>query len=391
MQRRSGPLSATFCRNVTTPGRYGDGRGSHGLYMRVHETASGRIGKPWGQRIRVNGRVTCLGLGSYPVVTLARARDKALANRRAVEEGRDPRRGGMATFRELAEKVIRLHAKSWKAGSKSPGQWRQTFRDYADPVIGDKPVSEITRSDVLAIVSPIWHDKPSAAGKVLRRVGIVLRYAVAQGLVEHNVADASAIKAALPKANGGGQRHFKALPHGEVAEALARVRASDSPDAARLALEFLVLTASRPGECREAEWAEIDLETATWTIPAERMKANREHRVPLSGRALEVLDQARELSDGSGLVFPSKRTGRPVSDWAFAALRRRADIDATLHGFRSSFRDWTAENGMDHAVAEAALAHVVSNATEAAYRRTDLFERRRELMEDWADYVNPRA
>ena len=233
----------------------------------------------------------------------------------------------MATFRELAEKVIRLHAKSWKAGSKSPGQWRQTFRDYADPVIGDKPVSEITRSDVLAIVGPIWHDKPSVAEKVLRRVGVVLRYAVAQGLVEHNVAEASALRAALPKANGGGQRHFKALPHGEVAEALARVRASDSPDAARLALEFLVLTASRPGECREAKWAEIDLETATWTIPAERMKANREHRVPLSGRALEVLDQARELSDGSGLVFPSKRTGRPVSDWAFAALRRRADIE----------------------------------------------------------------
>ena len=385
MKRRSGQrLSATFCKNVNTPGRYGDGRGSHGLYLRVHATANGRIGKSWGQRIRVNGRVTCLGLGSYPVVTLARARGKALANRRAVEEGRDPRRGGMATFRELAEKVIRLHAKSWKAGSKSPGQWRQTFRDYADPVIGDKPVSEITRSDVLAIVGPIWHDKPSVAEKVLRRVGIVLRYAVAQGLVEHSVADASALRAALPKANGV-PKHYKALPHGEVAEALARVRASDSPDAARLALEFLVLTACRPGECREAEWAEIDLEAATWTIPAERMKANREHRVPLSRRALEVLNEARELSDG--LLFPSKRTGRPLSDWAFSELRRRAGIDATLHGFRSSFRDWTAERGVDHAVAEAALAHVVSNATEAAYRRTDLFENRRKLMEDWAQYL----
>lgn len=386
MERRSGPLSAVFCRNVTTAGRYGDGgRGSHGLYLRVWKRANGRIGKAWAQRITIGGRRTNLGLGTYPAVTLAEARRRALANRQAVEEGRDPRRSAMATFRELAERVIALHAKSWKPGSYLPQAWRQTFRDYADPVIGDRPVNEITRSDVLAIVSPIWHSKPAAAKTVLQRVATVLKYALAEGLVEHNAADAPAIRAALPKTNGG-RKHHKALPHGEVAAALAKVRASGSQPAARLALEFLALTACRPGEVRGAEWAEIDLEAGTWTIPAERMKAKRVHRVPLSGPALEVLAEAHELSNGSGLVFPSALTGGPVSGRALTDVLRQVDEAGTAHGLRSSFTDWAAESSVDRAVSEAALAHVVGGV-EGAYRRTDLLERRREVMERWADYL----
>ena len=387
MTTRRGPLTAAFCKRISTAGRYGDGRGSYGLYLRVWIRTNGRVGKAWAQRLRIGGRVTSLGLGSYPAVTLARAREKAVANRRAVEEGRDPRRAATATFRQLVEKVVNLHAKSWKPGSRLPAQWRQTFRDYADPVIGDKPVSEIHRADVLAIVTPLWHAKPTAAEKVLARIGTVLKYAVAKGLVRENVADDAAIRAALPKANGKRTKHHAALPHGEVRDALARVRACDAQATARLALEFLVLTACRIGEVRGAAWREIDLDTATWTVPTERMKANREHRVPLSGRALEVLAEARELADGSGLVFPSAQTGGAVSEWALTQARRQAGISATLHGFRSSFRDWAAENGAEPAVAEAALAHVVKNATEDAYRRTDLLERRRELMEVWAGYI----
>ncbi len=385
MPRPSGPLSAAFCRNVKEPGRYGDGRGSHGLYLRVYRLANGRLGRSWGQRLRIRGRVTCLGLGPYPVVSLAEAREKALENRRVAYRGGDPRRAEVPTFRELAEKVIALHAKSWKPGTYLPQAWRQTFRDYADPEIGDKPVGEITRSDVLAIVTPIWHERPAAARSVLQRIGIVLKYAVAQGLAERNVAEAAAIRAALPKANGG-RKHHKALPHGKVAAALAKVRASRAQPATRLALEFLALTACRPGEVRGARWTEIDLEAGTWTIPAERMKAKRAHRVPLSGHALEVLAEARELSGGSELVFPSRTMGGPVCGRALTDVLRQVGTDATAHGLRSSFRDWCAESGVDRVLAEAALAHVVGGV-EGAYQRSDLLERRREVMASWAQYA----
>ena len=379
-------LSATFCSKVRTPGRYGDGgRGSHGLYFRVWIRANGRVGKSWAQRLRINNRVTCLGLGTYPAVTLAEARSRALKNRQAVEEGQDPRRGPAPNFRELAERVIALHAKSWKKGSQLPRDWRSSFQRYAAP-INDKPVDEITRADVLAIVTPIWHTRPAAARTVLQRIGTVLRYAVAQELVEYNAAEASAIQAALPKANGT-LRHHKALPHGKLKAALERVRASnDAPPAVRLALEFVALTACRVSEVRGARWEEIDVDAGTWTIPADRMKAKREHKVPLSGRALEILAEARALSNGSGLVFPSAKTGGLFSRRLPGEVFRRCGVDSTIHGLRSSFRDWAAETGVDRAVAEAALAHVVQGV-EGAYRRTDLLEARRAIMERWGEHV----
>ena len=378
-------LSATFCSKVRTPGRYGDGgRGSHGLYFRVWIRANGRVGKSWAQRLRINNRVTCLGLGTYPAVTLAEARSRALKNRQAVEEGQDPRHGPAPNFRELAERVIALHAESWKKGSQLPRDWRSSFQRYAAP-INDKPVDEITRADVLAIVTPIWHTRPAAARTVLQRIGTVLRYAVAQELVEYNAAEASAIQAALPKANGT-LRHHKALPHGKLKAALERVRASNAPPAVRLALEFVALTACRVSEVRGARWEEIDVDAGTWTIPADRMKAKREHKVPLSGRALEILAEARALSNGSGLVFPSAKTGGLFSRRLPGEVFRRCGVDSTIHGLRSSFRDWAAETGVDRAVAEAALAHVVQGV-EGAYRRTDLLEARRAIMERWGEHV----
>ena len=224
------PLSDTFCTRVREPGRYGDGgRGGHGLYLKVQIFTNGRIGRAWGQRVRINGRATNLGLGSYPAVTLALARRRAILNRQTIEEGRDPRRARAAsatTFRAVAERVIKLHGKAWKPGSYLPTAWRASFRTYAAP-INDKQVADIRRADVLAILTPIWTAKPAAAKIVLQRVGTVLKYAVAEGLAPFNVAD-PALRAALPKANGGTTRHHKALPHGEVAAALAKVRASAS-------------------------------------------------------------------------------------------------------------------------------------------------------------------
>ena len=383
MKSSRNPLSAAFCRTVKTPGRYGDGgRGSHGLYLRVWERVNGRIGKSWGQRLRINGRVTNLGLGVYPVVMLAEAREKALEYRRAAHRGRDPRGGGMPTFDRATEKVIRLHSKQWKQGSRLPAQWRQTLRDYAYPVIGEKRVGEIRTADVMAVLTPIWSTKPAVARIVRQRIGAVLKWAIAQGYREDNPAG-DAISAALPRERG--HIHYRALPHSEIAAALRAVQASNSHPAIRLALQFVALTAGRGAEVCGARWKEIDLEKRVWTIPTTRMKAKREHRVPLSGQALEVLHAARGLSNG-GLVFPGGRRAKHVSGNVLLRLLRRLGIDTTVHGFRASFRSWASEQAIEREVAEAALAHTVKGV-EAAYARSDLLERRREVMEVWGCYI----
>ena len=362
---RKRPLTATFVARVKKPGRYGDGgRGGLGLYLRVHLMKSGRVSKSWGQRIRVGGRPTNLGLGSYPVVTLKEARQKALENRRAVHWGHDPRDAGVPTFEAAVEKVIEIHWPTWKNPPRMAGQWRQTLRDYAYPRIGRKRVAEVSTADVLAILKPIWSSKPPTAKAVRNRISAVMRWA------------------ALPR-NGNTTRHHKALPHGEVAAALAKVRNSDSHIGIRLALEFMVLTATRSSEVRGTAWEEIERDV--WTIPATRMKAKREHRVPLSGRALEILEEARKHHD-AGIVFRGMKGGA-IHASMFGKLLGDLGIDGTAHGMRSSFRDWCAETSVAREVAEAALAHKVRSQAEAAYARSDLLDRRREVMEDWAKYL----
>ena len=288
----------------------------------------------------------------------------------------------MPTFEVAAEKVVVLHSKTWKAGSRLPEKWRASFRRYAFPRIGRKRVGEITTTDVLAVLTPIWHDKHATAREVRSRVGTVMKWAVAKGYRQDNPAG-DAIGAALPRKNGG-TVHLKALPHSQVAGALAKVRGSGS-SLAKLALELVVLTACRVGEVLGARWSEIDLEGATWIVPASRMKANREHRVALSPRAVQVLTEARSLATGQGLVFPGS-TGRKISRTTLADLLTRLEVAGTLHGFRSTFRDWCAEASVDREVAEASLAHTVRNQVEAAYFRSDLFDRRRDVMDAWATY-----
>ena len=277
-----------------------------------------------------------------------------------------------------------------RGGWRSPRQaagWLHSFERHVFPRIGSRPVSEVSSADVLAVLTPLWHVKTRTARTVRQRIRSVLEWAIAMDYRADNPCDR--IGPVL-----GPQRevvrHMRALPHRDVAAALETVRASKATRAVRLAFEFLVLTAARSAEVRLATWDEIDAAGRTWTVPAVRMKMNREHRVPLSPRAVEVLDAARSLADGNPLVFPN-RWGNPIRDTFLSQLLKELDIAAVPHGFRSSFRDWAAEE-TDHPreVVEAALAHAVRNRVEAAYARSDLFERRRLLMDDWGTYLNGR-
>ncbi len=369
-------------RALTVPGRYGDGG-------TLHLVVSPRGTKNWVQRIAIDGRRHDLGLGGWPVVSLAMARDRAFANRRAVADGRDPlaerRKARTPTFEAAVDKVIALHGEAWKDGGKTASLWRSTLREYAYPRVGSTRVDQITTADVMAVLVPIWTRKHETARKVRRRIGTVMKWAVAQGHRQDNPAG-EAITAALPK-HPNHVRHMPALPHGEVAAAIRAVHGSRAWLGTKLAFEFLVLTAARSGEVRLATWEEVDLASALWTVPAERMKAQREHRVPLCPRAIEILHDAKSLGDGDGLVFPSAR-GKPLSDMTLSKLLKEQRIAAVPHGFRSSFRDWASERtNHPRAVIESALAHVVRNQTEAAYARSDLLEKRRPLMDQWAAYV----
>ena len=375
-------LSARFV-ETAKPGFYSDG-GT--LNLRVDD----RGNKSWVQRLFVRGRPKTLGLGGYPLVSLAEARGKAFANRKLAREGGDPlaekrKARGMPTFAEAAAKVFDLHRPGWR-NAKHAAQWEASLRTYAFPRLDSTPVGEISTADVLSVLAPIWHDKPETAKRVRQRIGAVMKWAVAKGYRGDNPAG-DAIGQALPR-QARVKRHMPALPHGEVAGAIEAVRESIASVAVKLAFEFLVLTAARSGETRLARWDEVDLNTRAWTIPGERMKAQRPHRVPLSGRAVAILREAQALGGGSGLVFPSA-SGKPLSDMTLSKLLHELGVQAVPHGFRSSFRDWAQEiTNAPREVQEAALAHVVKDKTEAAYARSDLFERRRRLMDQWADYLS---
>ena len=347
---------------------------------------AGGLSKSWSQRVLINGRPTNIGLGGYPIVTLAEARQTVISNRRSIAQGRDPRAGGVPTFEAAAEKVIAMHEPTWKDGARSAAIWRSSLRDYALPHLGQKTVDAITTADVMAVLVPIWNTKRETARRVRQRIGAVMKWSVAHRYRQDNPAG-DAIAEALPKDGNTAKVHHRALPHPEVGLAVEQIRSSGAYSATALAFEFLVLTAGRSGEVRGARWEEIDFEAATWTVPASRMKMARPHRVPLSDRAMQVLQEARELSADHDLVFPSP-TGRILSDSTISKLVRENGIGCVPHGMRSSFRDWAAEcSDAPREVCELALAHVNSDRVEAAYRRSDLFEKRRELMAQWAAYI----
>ena len=374
-------LTAVFVERVRKRGKYYD---TLGLYLRVDPT--GR--RYWEQRVTVRGRRRTLGIGRYPIVTLKVAREAALENLRVVQAGDDPillRRAvqRVPTLTEAARAVLELHRSKWSS-CRHANLWMASLEQHVLPRLGGVPVSDLTSSDLLSVLTPIWSSIPDTASRVRQRVSLVMRWAIAQGFRTDDPAG-DALTTVLPSLTLT-KAHYRALHHSQVSAALDTVRSSDAYPSTKLLFEFLVLTAARSGEARFSQWAEIDLGLSTWTVPAERMKARREHQVPLSTRVLAVLDEARERFSGDGLVFPSK-TGRPPSDATVSKLIRELGIRAVPHGFRSSFRDWCGESGVAREVAEACLAHVVSNKTEAAYARSDLFNRRVPVMQDWANYV----
>ncbi len=382
-------LSAVFVQSVQETGTYSDGGG---LNLRVEKSGA----KYWFQRVTINRKRRNLGLGGYPTVSLAEARKAALLNTRMIREGRDPlaekreaiaarQRPPTPAFAEAAETVIEMRRPTW-SNAKHAAQWSSTLETYAFPKIGSKLVTDITTADILTVLTPMWTQKPETASRVRQRMETVLDWAVAQGYRTDNPANRSIAKV-LPKMPRTKQHH-QALHYSEVPAALERVRTSTADTITKLAFEFLVLTVARSGESRLATWDEINWIERKWTVPAERMKARREHKVPLPGRSIEVLRQAEELADGlSDLVFPGLH-GKPLSDMVLTAMLRRLDIPAVAHGFRSSFKDWCMEcTDTRWEVGEAALAHNLGNPTEQAYTRTDLFEPRRELMEMWAKFV----
>lgn len=379
-------LTAQAVRNATLPGKYFDG---HGLYLRV-DTSGSRF---WVQRITVRGKRCELGLGSPSLVTLAEARAKALDNRKLAREGGDPLQAkreaqAVLSFEEAARKVHALHKPTWK-NDKHAAQFITTLETYAFPRLGKLKVQDVTTADVLAVLMPIWTDKAETARRVRQRIGTVMKWAVAQGWRQDNPAEN--IGQALPKV-AKSQEHRKALPYGDVTGCIETVRRSGAGQATKLALEFLVLTAARSGEVREARWDEIDIAAMVWDIPASRMKMKRPHRVPLSPRAITVLSEAEALADGSGLVFPGTKVGRPLSDMTLSKLVKELGFKVDVHGFRTSFRTWAQERTtFPREVAEAALAHLSGDAVERAYARSDVFDKRCKMMDAWAAFLDEKC
>ena len=385
--KRPKTLSAAFVRTISRPGRYGDGRGGHGLSLLVKPMANGRTSRTWSQRIIIAGKPVNIGLGAFPSVGLADARVKAEDNARAVAQGRDPRAGGIPTFATAVEIVVKLHEPNWKQGSKTASIWRASIRDHAIPALGNRRVDRITVQHVLEALLPLYETRPETARKVRRRVSAVMKWAVAQGYRQDDPAG-PAISAALPR-RAAKTTHLRALPYQQVAEALATVDGTKAWPVTKACIRLIALTAVRSSEARGATWDEIDMKARVWRISAERTKTGTEHRVPLSDAAWAVVQQVRRYGDGSNLVFPSQR-GRLLSDNALSKLFRENGIPSTIHGLRSSFRDWCAETGKPRELAEAALAHVVGGV-EGAYFRSDLFERRRNLMDTWAQFITGEA
>ncbi|MDV7201479.1 tyrosine-type recombinase/integrase [Roseovarius sp. 10] len=376
-------LTAAKVRQIREPGKYYDG---NGLFLRVEKTGSRR----WVQRVTINGKRREIGLGSADLVPLAEARNTAIEYRRIARSGGDPmavRQSAAAapSFNDAVDRVIELYAPSW-SNAKHATQFRNTLITYAAPTIGRKPVSDVTSADVLRILTPIWASKAETARRVKQRIGTVMKWAVAQGYRTDD--PSAAISQALPKSPHK-VKHRKSLPYNEVATCIDVIRASQAMIATKLALEFLILTAARSGEVRGATWEEMDIANKTWTIPANRMKAKTEHVVPLSDRAAAILTEAKKLSK-DGLVFPGQRHGRPLSDMTLSKLLKELGLQADVHGFRTSFRVWVQEQtNTSFEVAEKALAHTTQNKVVAAYARSDLFDKRRNLMEAWARYLNP--
>jgi integrase len=395
MARQIHRLSAVEVKTLTAKGMHPDGGG---LYLRITDNAT----KSWMFRYTLDKEAHNMGLGSYPALSLADARAEAERWRKVKEQGRDPiatRQAEKAkrkandksvkTFRQCAEAYIDAHRDSWK-NPKHQTQWPNTLEAYVYPIFGDSPVSEVTIGQVMEVLEPIWKTKTETASRVRGRIEAVMDWAIVREYRHGN--NPARWKGRLDKllprrSKVATVKHHPALDYGDLAEFMTQLRRHEA--IAARGLEFLILTCTRTNETMGARWEEIDLGKAFWTLPPERTKMKKEHRVPLADDALKVLEQMQEIRT-SDYVFPGQIESRPLSNMAFLQLLKRMKrADITAHGFRSTFRDWAAERtAYSREVAEMALGHAIGNKVEAAYRRGDLFEKRRRMMNDWADFAS---
>lgn len=396
MARRVRILTAKQVEKETLPGYYFDGAG---LYLQVAKGGS----KSWILRYVLAAKAREMGLGSFVTFSLAEARVRATEQRQLIADGIDPieakqvrqrdtrlAKANTISFDQASAAFIAANEAGWRS-NKHGEQWRNTLATYASPIIGDLPVGAITTPLVLRILQPIWASKTETATRVRGRIEKVLDWAKVQGYRtgDNPAAWKGHLSEALPKPSKVAKAaHHAALPWSEMAAFMQALRAM--PGTAALATQLIILTATRTSEAIEARWSEFDLKAKVWVIPRDRMKGFREHRVPLSQQAIAVLEQVQWDKHGSDYVFPNVKLDKPISNMAcLAVLKRMGRSDLTVHGFRSTFRDWAAEStAYPRDVCEMALAHAIEDKSEAAYRRGDLLEKRAGLMTDWAEFCD---
>jgi integrase len=395
MPKKAKEFSAIEVKRLTKPGRHAVGTVS-GLILVVKETGS----RSWIIRTMMGGKRRSHGLGPYPEISLKDAHDRARIIKKRIEEGIDPIEENRAkrsalkkqsmcvlSFSEAARQCHKKKALEFK-NAKHIDDWISSINRYADPIIGDMPVSEIELPQILAVLEPIWSERTETANRLRLRIEQVLNWAKVSGYREglNPARWAGHLSEILPKPSKiKKETHFKALPYKDIGAFMLELRKREAMTAR--ALEWIILTACRSGEARGATWEEIDLKNKVWIIPAERMKMGQEHRVPLCENAIKLLKSLPRF-EGSPYLFTAARGGQ-LSDMSISMLCRRMGVDAVPHGFRSTFKDWAAETtGFPDMVSEMALAHGISNGVQAAYRRGDLFDKRARLMDAWAEYLN---
>ena len=379
-------LTALKIKKLTIPGRYADG---NNLYLEVDKSGARR----WTLRVTILGRRRDMGLGGISTVSLEEARELAYQYRKIARSGGDPilerqkNRGLQTTLIYCAKKVHAINLPTWK-NEKFAKQWLSSLEHHVFPTIGKLPISQVTSADILRVLTPIWNTKGDTAKKIKQRLRMIIKWARAQGYFQGDD-PVELAEQALPKQLKSDDHH-KSLEFEKLPEMISNLRKSKISLPTKLALEFTILSACRTSEVLNAKWEEIDLTKLIWSIPSERMKGGKVHQVPLTDRMTVILNDCKKLKTNNDLLFPSEINGEALSNNTMRlALKKRLKIDATVHGMRSSFKDWASETtNFANEVSEMALAHTISNKTELAYRRRTLIEKRRHLMQKWSDYLN---
>ena len=379
-------LTALKIKKLTIPGRYADG---NNLYLEVDKSGARR----WTLRVTILGRRRDMGLGGISTVSLEEARELAYQYRKIARSGGDPilerqkNRGLQTTLIYCTKKVHAINLPTWK-NEKFAKQWLSSLEHHVFPTIGKLPISQVTSADILRVLTPIWNTKGDTAKKIKQRLRMIIKWARAQGYFQGDD-PVELAEQALPKQLKSDDHH-KSLEFEKLPEMISNLRKSKISLTTKLALEFTILSACRTSEVLNAKWEEIDLTKLIWSIPPERMKGGKVHQVPLTDRMTVILNDCKKLKTNNDLLFPSEINGEALSNNTMRlALKKRLKVDATVHGMRSSFKDWASETtNFANEVSEMALAHTISNKTELAYRRRTLIEKRRHLMQKWSDYLN---